>query len=73
MAEKTVYIPFTVDSEKELTDKQVITIANLLRPTFRHAGLEDDANDKVRCVAEFNDWCIRPAKTLNEVLATKQN
>lgn len=73
MAEKTVYIPFTVDSEKELTDEQVVTIANLLRPTFRQAGLADDVDDKVRCVAEFDDWCIRPAKTLNEVLAMKQN
>lgn len=73
MAQKTVYIPFTVDSEKELTDEQVVKIANLLRPTFRHAGLEDDIDDKVRCVAEFDDWCIRPAKTLNEILEMKQN
>lgn len=73
MAQKTVYIPFTVDSEKELTDEQVLTIANRLRTTFRQAGLEDDVDDKVRCVAEFDDWCIRPAKTLKEILEMKQN
>lgn len=67
MAQKTVYIPFTADSEKELTDEQVVMIANRLRTTFRQAGLADDVDDKVRCVAEFDDWCIRPAKTLKEL------
>lgn len=67
MAQKTVYIPFTVDSEQELTDEQVLVIANRLRTTFRQAGLADDVDDKVRCVAEFDDWCIRPAKTLKEL------
>lgn len=68
MAQKTVYIPFTVDSEKELTDDQVRVIANRLRTTFRQAGVDEDIDDKVHCVAEFTDWCIRPAKTLNEIL-----
>lgn len=67
MAQKTVYIPFTVDSKQELTDEQVLVIANRLRTTFRQAGLDDDVDDKVRCVAEFDDWCIRPAKTLKEL------
>ena len=67
MAQKTVYIPFTVDSEKELTYDQVRIIANRLRTTFRQAGLDEEVDDKVHCVAEFTDWCIRPAKTLNEI------
>lgn len=71
MAEKTVYIPFTVESEQELTDEQVVKIANRLRTTFRQAGLEDEVDDKVRCVAEFDDWCIRPAKTLKEIQEMK--
>lgn len=68
MAQKTVYIPFTVDSEKELTDDQVRIIANRLRTAFRQAGLDEYVDDKVRSVAEFTDWCIRPAKTLNEIM-----
>lgn len=73
MVQKTVYIPFTVDSEKELTDRQVVVIANRLRTTFRQAGLDDDVDDSVHDIAKFTDWCIRPAKTLNEILEMKQN
>ena len=69
MFTKTIYIPFTVESKQEITDRQAQIIANRARGMFISGDLDDE---KLKDVAEYNgfemiDWKLSPSKTLKEL------
>lgn len=69
MVEKTIYIPFTIQTEREITDRQAQIIANRARGMFISNDLDDE---KLKDVAEYNgfemiDWKMSPSKTLKEL------
>jgi len=71
MFTKTIYIPFTVESKQEITDRQAQIIANRARGMFISNDLDDE---KLKDIAEYNgfemiDWKMSPSKTAKEVTA----
>lgn len=69
MFTKTIYIPFTVESKQEISDRQAQIIANRARGMFISNDLDDE---KLKDVAEYNgfemiDWKMSPSKTLKEL------
>ena len=71
MFTKTIYIPFTVESKQEITNRQAQIIANRARGMFISNDLDDE---KLKDVAEYNgfemiDWKMSPSKTSEDVMA----
>ena len=71
MFTKTIYIPFTVESKQEITNRQAQIIANRARGMFISNDLDDE---KLKDVAECNgfemiDWKMSPSKSAEEVMA----
>ena len=71
MFTKTIYIPFTVESKQEITNRQAQIIANRARGMFISNDLDDE---KLKDVAECNgfemiDWKMSPSKTSEDVMA----
>lgn len=70
MFTKTIYIPFTVESKQEITNRQAQIIANRARGMFISNDLDDE---KLKDVAECNgfemiDWKMSPSKSAEEVI-----
>ena len=70
MFTKTIYIPFTVESKQEITNRQAQIIANRARGMFISNDLDDE---KLKDVAECNgfemiDWKMSPSKTSEDVM-----
>ena len=75
MFTKTIYIPFTVESKQEITNRQAQIIANRARGMFISNDLDDE---KLKDVAECNgfemiDWKMSPSKSAEEVMANNDN
>ncbi len=69
MAEKVVYIPFTIETEEEITDRQAQIIANKVRWMLVS---RDYSERRLKHIAETNgvklgNWTLSPAKTQKEI------
>lgn len=74
MFTKTVYIPFTIESEQEITDRKAQIIANRARRHFIDGDLDRDELDDIARANGFvmKEWCLRPAKTAEEIKAAEE-
>lgn len=74
MFTKTVYIPFTIESEQEITDRKAQIIANRARPHFINGDLDRDELDDIARANGFvmKEWYLRPAKTAEEIKAAEE-
>jgi hypothetical protein len=70
MAEKVVYLPFTIETEEEITDRQAQILANKARWMF---VCGDYSERKMKHIAEYNgvklsNWTLSPAKLKEEIV-----
>ena len=73
MFTKTIYIPFTIESKQEITDRQAQIIANRARRRFIDGDLDhNELKDIARSNGfEMNDWYLSPSKTAEEIKEAK--
>lgn len=71
MFTKTIYIPFTIESEQEITDRKAQIIANRARPRFIDGDLDRDELDDIARANGIimKEWYLSPAKTAEEIRA----
>ena len=69
MFTKTIYIPFTIESEQEITDRKAQIIANRARRRFIDGDLDRNELDDIARANGFvmKEWYLSPAKTAEEI------